>query len=304
MSLSFTRGRRAVSPAILQPLLWVRAWVFPWSWRRPGFHFARTDPSSIERRRRHEKARGSRGRSGGRSAGLPARRGGFGSSSSICPGPARTRASRRRSASPRSPSTTAARASRAAPIWGGLVPYGEVWRTGANENTTITFGTPVKIEGTELPAGTYGLQTIPTAGRVDRHLQQGRRLWGAFDYKQENDALRIQVKPRPARRAGGADALHLRRRHRQRGRGRARLGEAGGPLHASRSIRRSWPPRPPARRSAGRPRTRRPTGASRTTPAWTTPAAGSTPRSRSRPPSPTSGPRRRCSPRRTTSRAR
>ena len=44
------------------------------------------------------------------------------------------------------------------------MPYGEVWRTGANENTTITFSTPVKIEGHELPAGTYGLQTIPTAG--------------------------------------------------------------------------------------------------------------------------------------------
>ena len=49
-------------------------------------------------------------------------------------------------------------------IWGELVPYGEVWRTGANENTTITFSTPVKIDGKELPAGTYGLQTIPTQG--------------------------------------------------------------------------------------------------------------------------------------------
>src|SRR5215217_5474990 len=42
-------------------------------------------------------------------------------------------------------------------IWGDLVPYGEVWRTGANENTTIKFSTPVKIEGHELPAGIYGL---------------------------------------------------------------------------------------------------------------------------------------------------
>src|SRR5688572_5857530 len=48
-------------------------------------------------------------------------------------------------------------------IWGELVPYGEVWRTGANENTTIRFSTPVRIEGKELPAGLYGLQTIPTA---------------------------------------------------------------------------------------------------------------------------------------------
>ena len=42
-------------------------------------------------------------------------------------------------------------------IWGDLVPYHEVWRTGANENTTITFSTPVKVGGKELPAGTYGL---------------------------------------------------------------------------------------------------------------------------------------------------
>src|SRR4051812_13060317 len=48
-------------------------------------------------------------------------------------------------------------------IWGDLVPYGQVWRTGANENTTISFSTPVKIQGHELPAGLYGLQTIPTA---------------------------------------------------------------------------------------------------------------------------------------------
>ena len=47
-------------------------------------------------------------------------------------------------------------------IWGALVPYGEVWRTGANENTTITFSTAVKVENKELPTGTYDVQTIPT----------------------------------------------------------------------------------------------------------------------------------------------
>jgi hypothetical protein len=83
-------------------------------------------------------------------------------------------------------------------IWGGLVPYGEVWRTGANENTTITFGTPVKIGGTELPAGTYGLQTIPAQDQWTVIFSKDAELWGAFDYKQEHDALRIQVKPRPA----------------------------------------------------------------------------------------------------------
>jgi hypothetical protein len=83
-------------------------------------------------------------------------------------------------------------------IWGELVPYNEVWRTGANENTTITFSTPVKIQGKELPAGTYGLQTIPTPGEWTVIFSKDAELWGAFNYKPENDALRIQVKPQPA----------------------------------------------------------------------------------------------------------
>jgi len=83
-------------------------------------------------------------------------------------------------------------------IWGDLVPYGEVWRTGANENTTITFSTPVKVEGHELPAGIYGLQTIPTASDWTVIFSKDADEWGAFSYKQENDALRIQAKPQPA----------------------------------------------------------------------------------------------------------
>ena len=83
-------------------------------------------------------------------------------------------------------------------IWGDLVPYNEVWRTGANENTTITFSTPVKVGGKELPAGTYGLQTIPTTGDWTVIFSKDAELWGAFNYKPENDALRIQVKPEPA----------------------------------------------------------------------------------------------------------
>jgi hypothetical protein len=84
-------------------------------------------------------------------------------------------------------------------IWGELVPYGQVWRTGANENTTIQFTTPVKVEGHELPAGLYGLQTIPAEnGDWTLILSKDADLWGAFDYKQEHDALRVPVKPRPA----------------------------------------------------------------------------------------------------------
>lgn len=83
-------------------------------------------------------------------------------------------------------------------IWGELVPYGEVWRTGANENTTIKFSTPVKIGGHELPAGIYGVQTIPTEGDWTVIFSKDADEWGAFSYKQENDALRIQAKPQPA----------------------------------------------------------------------------------------------------------
>ena len=83
-------------------------------------------------------------------------------------------------------------------IWGDLVPYGEVWRTGANENTTITFSTPVKVEGHELPAGIYGLQTLPTASDWTIIFSKDADEWGAFSYKQENDALRIQAKPQAA----------------------------------------------------------------------------------------------------------
>jgi len=83
-------------------------------------------------------------------------------------------------------------------IWGGLVPYKEVWRTGANENTTISFSTPVKIEGQELPAGLYGLQTIPTPGEWTIIFSKDAQLWGAFDYKQEHDALRVVVRSAPA----------------------------------------------------------------------------------------------------------
>jgi Protein of unknown function (DUF2911) len=83
-------------------------------------------------------------------------------------------------------------------IWGSLVPYNEVWRTGANENTTISFSTPVRIEGHDLPAGLYGLQTIPTPGEWTVIFSKDAQLWGAFDYKQEHDALRVQVKPAAA----------------------------------------------------------------------------------------------------------
>ncbi len=57
-------------------------------------------------------------------------------------------------------------------VWGGLVPYGQVWRAGANLNTTITFPNDVTIEGKPLAAGTYGLHMIPNEERLDGNLLQ------------------------------------------------------------------------------------------------------------------------------------
>jgi hypothetical protein len=83
-------------------------------------------------------------------------------------------------------------------IWGGLVPYNEVWRTGANEATTITFSDPVTVNGNALAAGTYGLFTIPGKESWTVILNKGAKLWGAYEYKKEEDVLRFEVKPRAA----------------------------------------------------------------------------------------------------------
>jgi hypothetical protein len=83
-------------------------------------------------------------------------------------------------------------------IWGKLAPYGQVWRAGANENTTITFSDPVMIEGQALDKGTYGLHMIPGESQWTVIFSKDSKDWGAFSYKQEDDALRVNVKPQPA----------------------------------------------------------------------------------------------------------
>lgn len=80
-------------------------------------------------------------------------------------------------------------------IWGGLVPWGEVWRLGANEATTISFSTPVKVEGHDVPAGTYGLFAIPAQDKWTLILNKQPKQWGAYFYKPEEDLLRFDVKP-------------------------------------------------------------------------------------------------------------
>lgn len=80
-------------------------------------------------------------------------------------------------------------------VWGDLVPLGQIWRTGANENTTITFSEAVRIEGEELAAGTYGFHTIPSQDSWEIIFSRDTKLWGSMGYKKENDALRITETP-------------------------------------------------------------------------------------------------------------
>ncbi|MGD0162406.1 MAG: DUF2911 domain-containing protein [Candidatus Sulfotelmatobacter sp.] len=83
-------------------------------------------------------------------------------------------------------------------IWGKVVPYGQVWRAGANENTTITFSDPVTIEGRPLDKGAYGLHMIPGENQWTVIFSKTSSAWGSFSYKQDEDALRVTVKPQTA----------------------------------------------------------------------------------------------------------
>ncbi len=82
-------------------------------------------------------------------------------------------------------------------IWGGLVPYGKVWRAGANENTTIDFSDAVSVEGKPLAKGTYGLHMIPNPDSWTIIFSKTNTAWGSYSYDQKEDALRVDVKPRP-----------------------------------------------------------------------------------------------------------
>jgi hypothetical protein len=80
-------------------------------------------------------------------------------------------------------------------IFGDLVPYGEVWRTGANEATAVTFSTDVIVGGQSLPAGTYGLFTVPGEDAWEVVFNLAPEQWGAYQYTDERDALRVSVTP-------------------------------------------------------------------------------------------------------------
>lgn len=80
-------------------------------------------------------------------------------------------------------------------VFGGLVPYGKIWRTGANTATKLTFSTPVKLNGAAIPAGTYELFTIPGENEwtviIHKHMSQ----WGSYQYDAKNDIARFTAKP-------------------------------------------------------------------------------------------------------------
>src|SRR5260370_8243323 len=80
-------------------------------------------------------------------------------------------------------------------IFGGLVPYGKLWRTGANAVTKIKFSKAVTLGGKEIPAGEYALFTIPTADDWTIIISKDAKVQSAAHYKQENDAARIAAKP-------------------------------------------------------------------------------------------------------------
>lgn len=80
-------------------------------------------------------------------------------------------------------------------IFGGLVSYGEVWRTGANSATKFTVSTPVKINGAEIPAGTYGLFTIPGEDEWTIIISKVSGQWGAYKYDAKDDVVRVKAKP-------------------------------------------------------------------------------------------------------------
>ena len=78
-------------------------------------------------------------------------------------------------------------------IFGKLIPYNEVWRTGANESTEIKFYKDVTIQGKKVKAGTYSLFTIPNANEWTIIINSDVDFWGAYSYNQANDILRINV---------------------------------------------------------------------------------------------------------------
>ncbi|MBD3639106.1 MAG: DUF2911 domain-containing protein [Crocinitomicaceae bacterium] len=86
-------------------------------------------------------------------------------------------------------------------IWGELVPYNEIWRAGADEVTAVTFDKAAMIDGNQVDPGTYGLFIIPkkdepwTLVLNEEWSQDEHGVWGAYDYKEDKDVLRVDIEP-------------------------------------------------------------------------------------------------------------
>lgn len=80
-------------------------------------------------------------------------------------------------------------------IFGELVPYGQVWRTGANGATILSFSTDVEIDGKKVPQGQYALYSIPGKSEWTIILSKDTKLWGAIGYDPKNDLMRFEVEP-------------------------------------------------------------------------------------------------------------
>jgi hypothetical protein len=80
-------------------------------------------------------------------------------------------------------------------VWGELVPFGKVWRTGANEATVFEISRDVTVNGKPLPAGKYSLHTIPNKDEWTIIFNKTWNQWGSFNYDEKQDALRVTVKP-------------------------------------------------------------------------------------------------------------
>lgn len=78
-------------------------------------------------------------------------------------------------------------------IFGELVPYGQVWRAGANSSTKITFGQSVNFGGKIVPAGTYGLFIVPTEKEWKVILNKDFQQWGAYTYDPKQDVVDVTV---------------------------------------------------------------------------------------------------------------
>ena len=83
-------------------------------------------------------------------------------------------------------------------IWGGLVPYGKIWRTGADEATTVSFSADVTVGGEKVKAGTYGLFTVPGEKEWTFVFNSVAEQWGTYDYDSGKDVLKVSATPSAA----------------------------------------------------------------------------------------------------------